>query len=506
MNALVDQAAHLTVDAVVRERARIAPGSTALVEGTRRVTFIELVRRVDALAQVLGAMGVHRGDRIAVLSENRCEYVEALLAAGTVGAILAGANWRLSAAELRYCLDLVRPSVCFASPRHAARLGQLQGFAAPVVVFGAEYEQLLRKQPAVPATGQAQPEDGLMIIYTSGTTGHPKAAVISHRAAVARALIGAVDGQFYRGRGTICWAPLYHISGCDHSLGVLMQGDPVFLTDGFQPRELVEIMARERLGNVGLMPAAVGRVIDELKTTGLRPKGVMACGAMADLVPRHQIAEVSALLDAPFRNTFGSTETGQPPASARLLPIGEVPASLSKVQSSYCAVRLVDEEDCDVPDGEPGEVLVRGPSLFSGYWDAPDATAEAFRGGWYHMGDLMVRNPDGTLDFVDRRKYLIKSGGENIYPAEIERVLLADPRIKDAAVVRKADAHWGEIPVVFVVALDGGLTAADVQALCRRELAGYKVPKEVHFIADEDMPRSDNTSKVQRFELERRLQ
>jgi acyl-CoA synthetase (AMP-forming)/AMP-acid ligase II len=506
LNTLVHGAALLTVDAVMRERARIVPHRTALVEGSRRITFAELMRRVDALAQALHAMGVRRGDRIAVLSENRCEYMEALLAAGTLGAILAGVNWRLSAPELRYCVELVAPSVCLASPRHAARLQALQGFAAPAIVFGAEYEKLLQQPRATPVAAEAQPEDGLMIIYTSGTTGHPKAAVISHRAAIARALIGAVDGQFYRGRGTICWAPLYHISGCDHSLGVLMQGDTVFLTDGFQPAELVEIMGREPLGNVGLMPAAVGRVIDELKRTGIRPKGVMACGAMADLVPRHQIAEVSALIDAPFRNTFGSTETGQPPASARLLPIGEVPVNLSKIQSSYCAVRLVDENDCDVPDGIPGEVLMRGPSLFSGYWNAPDATAEAFRGGWYHMGDLMVRNPDGTLDFVDRRKYLIKSGGENIYPAEIERVLLADPRIKDAAVVRKADPHWGEIPVVFVVALDSGLAAAEVQALCRRELAGYKVPKEVHFIADEDMPRSDNTSKVQRFELEKRLQ
>jgi acyl-CoA synthetase (AMP-forming)/AMP-acid ligase II len=505
MNALVQTAGVLTVDAIVRKRARIHPHKPALVEGARSVSFGELVRRADALAHALRAMGVQRGDRIAVLSENRCEYLETLLAAAALGAILAGTNWRLAEPELRYCLELVTPAVCLASPRHAARLDAFPEFASRRVVFGTPYETLLQRQDAVAPLAQAQPEDGLMIIYTSGTTGHPKAAVISHRAAIARALIGAVDGLFHRGRGTICWAPLYHISGCDHSLGVLLQGDTVFLTDGFQPAELVEIMSRERLGNVGLMPAAVGRVIDELRRTGLRPKSVMACGAMADLVPRHQTAEASALLGAPFRHTFGSTETGQPPASACLLPVGEVPASLSKLQSSYCAVRLVDEEDRDVPDGTPGEVLVRGPSLFSGYWGAPEATAQAFRGGWYHMGDLMVRNPGGTLDFVDRRKYLIKSGGENIYPAEIERVLLADARIKDAAVVRKPDAHWGEIPVVFVVALDTALTAADVQQLCRRELAGYKVPREVRFIADEDMPRSDNTSKVQRFELEQRL-
>jgi fatty-acyl-CoA synthase len=210
------------------------------------------------------------------------------------------------------------------------------------------------------------------------------------------------------------------------------------------------------------------------------------------------------LLNAKFRNTFGSTETGQPPASRHLIPVGTVPERLSKTQSSYCRIRLVDENDRDVPDGVPGEVLFRGPSLFSGYWNAPEVNAEEFRGGWFHMGDLLVRNPDGTLDFVDRRKYMIKSGGENIYPAEIERVLLESPRIEDAAIVRKPDARWGEVPVAFVVRADADLQAEEVLALCRGRIANYKLPKEVHFIDEGDMPRSE-TGKVKRFELEARL-
>ncbi len=222
-------------------------------------------------------------------------------------------------------------------------------------------------------------------------------------------------------------------------------------------------------------------------------------------MPRHQIAEVSALLDAEFRNSFGATETGQPPASRHRFPIGVVPERMSKLQSSCCAIRLVDEDDRDVEPGRPGEVLIRGPSLFSGYWNAPEATAHDFRGGWFHMGDVMVRNADGTLDFVDRRKYLIKSGGENIYPAEIERVLMADRRIKDVAVVRRPDAHWGEVPVAFVVVADAArLSAADVIDICRGKVASYKLPKDVRFIADDDMPRND-TSKVKRHELEARL-
>jgi fatty-acyl-CoA synthase len=187
-----------------------------------------------------------------------------------------------------------------------------------------------------------------------------------------------------------------------------------------------------------------------------------------------------------------------------VIDIGVAPERLSKVQSSLCELRLVDENDRDVDDGEPGEVLVRAPSLFSGYWQAPEVNAEVFRGGWYHMGDVFRRNPDGTLDFVDRRKYLIKSGGENIYPAEIEGVLLASARVANAVVVRRADARWGEVPVVFVVRRDQQLTADEVIAMCRARIAGYKVPKDVIFVGDDELPRS-TSGKIKRHELEQRL-
>jgi acyl-CoA synthetase (AMP-forming)/AMP-acid ligase II len=148
--------------------------------------------------------------------------------------------------------------------------------------------------------------------------------------------------------------------------------------------------------------------------------------------------------------------------------------------------------------------LVRSPCLFSGYWRAPDANAEAFRGGWFHMGDILRRNPDRTLDFVDRRKYLIKSGGENIYPAEIEEILLASPRIASAAVVKRPDARWGEVPVPFVVPRDDGLTAEEVVSLCRGKIANYKLSKDVKFLHEQEVPRS-TSGKIVRHELEKRL-
>ena len=480
------------------------PARIALVQDQRRISYGELKLRVDRLCNALRQSGVQHGDRIAVLSENRFEYVEVLLAAAHIGAIVACQNWRLSAAELAHCMGLVAPRVVLVSTRHAALLGTSDGGGAEVISFEDDYETLLRNASPGPSESPSRPEDGLLILYTSGTTGLPKGAVISHRAMMARAMIGTVDGQLYPGYGSICWSPLYHMGGTDPTLGCLMHGDTVFVVDGFQPGVLVELMSRELLGNVTLVPASIGPVIQELHRTGLRPKGIKTCGSMADLVPPQQIAEITTLLNAPFRNTFGSTETGNPPASRQLIPIGEAPTRFSKTQSSYCQIRLVDDEDRDVPDGTPGEVLIRGPSLFSGYWNSPQVNEHEFRGGWFHMGDVMVRNADGTLDFVDRRKYLIKSGGENIYPAEIERLLLQSPRIVDVAVVRKLDAHWGEVPAAFVVRGDPQLNEADVIALLRGKLANYKLPKQVHFIAAADIPRTD-TGKLKRLELEARL-
>jgi acyl-CoA synthetase (AMP-forming)/AMP-acid ligase II len=185
-----------------------------------------------------------------------------------------------------------------------------------------------------------------------------------------------------------------------------------------------------------------------------------------------------------------------------LIPPDAIPETLAKRKSSLCELRLVDVNGKDVPDGEPGEAAVRGPTVFSGYWNAGETNARDFADGWFRMGDLFRRNPDGSYDFVDRAKYMIKSGGENIYPAEIERVLLADARIADAVVVRKSDPKWGEVPVVFVARADETLRDVEVDTLCRDALAGYKRPKAVHFIRFEDFPRS-TTGKILRHEMER---
>jgi fatty-acyl-CoA synthase len=291
------------------------------------------------------------------------------------------------------------------------------------------------------------------------------------------------------------------MASTDHALASLLRGNPVIVVDGYDPQALAGIVARHQIGWLPLVPGMIESFAGVLRAGAVRPRGIKAIGAMADLVPRHQLAEITTLLNAPYANTFGATETGLPPGTASFIPIGEAPTDLAKRQSSFCEVRLVDPNDREVPDGTPGECAMRGPTLFSGYWRAPEVNARDFRGGWFHMGDMFIRRDDGRLDFVDRAKYMIKSGGENVYPAEIERVLLADPRVDDAVVVRRADARWGEVPVAVIARNDERLTAEELHAACRQQLAGYKQPKEIRFVAFADLPRS-TTGKIQRHEVE----
>jgi acyl-CoA synthetase (AMP-forming)/AMP-acid ligase II len=493
--SLIRRAAQSTVASLFSAQARLDPRRTAVTDGRRALSYGELDDRSRRLAAVLAGRGVRRGDRVALLSENRLEILEVFLAAARLGAIVACQNWRLAAPEIAHCLRLVTPAVGLASPAHAAALGDL--------VFGDDYERLLAAADPM-ADAEVDPEDPLLILYTSGTTGLPKGAVISHRAQIVRNLVVRAEFGVAPDDTFVAWSPLYHMGAVDCSLGALMSGGKVVVVPGFDAERLAEVVATEALGWLLLMPGMVGRFSRVLVERKVKPRGVKVCGVMADLVPPSEIAEVTSLLGAPYANTFGATETGCPPCSSSLIPVGVAPARLSKRQSPFCEIRLVDADDRDVTDGTPGELAMRGPTLFSGYWDAPDVNRHDFRGGWFHMGDVFVRNPDGSLDFVDRVKYLIKSGGESIYPAEIERVMLQDPRVAEVAVVRAKDTRWGEVPVAFVARRDPSLDEAALAALCRAQLAGFKQPKGIYFLPVEEFPRSAS-GKVQRHELEARL-
>lgn len=507
----VTRAARSTVGSLFRARVRQFPARVAVENAAAsdagapsRLDYRELDARVARLAGALAAQGVARGDRVALLSENRPEYLEVLLAAARLGASVACQNWRLTAPELAHCIELVSPRVLIASQRHADRITERAAGVERRILMGEPYERALASAAPHEGDDAAEPEDALLILYTSGTTGLPKGAVISHRAEVARNMVVRAEFGIAPADTFPAWSPLYHMGAAEPALGALMSGGKVITLDGFDAAKLADLVESDALGWLLLMPGMVGTFADELERRRAQPRGVKLCGVMADLVPPADISRVTRLLDAPYANTFGATETGCPPCSSNRIPIGVTPTRLSKEQSPFCEIRLVDPDDREVPDGTPGELCIRGPTLFSGYYRAEKANAEDFRGGWFHMGDVFVRNPDGTLDFVDRVKYLIKSGGENIYPAEIERVILQDERVIDAAVVRRADPKWGEVPVAFVARNTEHLEAADLYRRCRRDLAGYKQPKDIFFIKAEEFPRSAS-GKIQRHELEKRL-
>lgn len=501
---LIRESASLSLAGLIRHHARYHAERIALEDENRAISYGELDARANRIANALLSLGLQRGDRIAILTENRLEFLEIEVAAAKLGLIVAALNWRLTDEELRHCIELVTPSLRFVSARYADTLARLGYGGEGTINLDRDFEAMLQASPAKEPPILAQPEDGLIILYTSGTTGMPKGALISQRAVIARSQIFYHDLRLDEADAFVAWAPFFHMVSNDHAMATLIHGGRVIVIDGFQPEKLVDAVARHRIGWFVVMPGMIERLAAELKKRNVIPAGIKAIGAMADLVPRHQLAEITTLLRAPYVNSFGATETGLAPASKNFVAIGTMPERLPKEQSSYCEIRLVDENDIEVADGEPGELAIRGPSLFSGYWQNPETNAKDFRNGWFHMGDVFVRHPDGTLEFVDRRKYLIKSGGENIYPAEIERVLLSDPRIDEAVVVRRLDPHWGEVPVAFVVPRDPNLSEQDVLALCEGKLARYKFPKAIHFITHEEVPRS-TTGKVQRHHLELRL-
>lgn len=500
-----------------RKQVALQAEAPALIEGEVVVSYRELEATVAAWVQRLAGCGLHRGQRLAIWSENRRAYVEIQLAAAQLGVMVACLNWRLNAAEQRHCIGLVAPSLIVVSARYREQLDNLDHGVEQVVDLDApagdpadsgrdaEAGAVAGPDPKVIAGTQVDPEDGFLILYTSGTTGLPKGAVISQRATVARAQVFAADFGIGPHQGFIAWSPFFHMAATDHALATLLIGGRVIIQDGFSASAICQALGQGPISWLMAMPGVIEPLIEALRDGPPAFCDVRMVGAMADLVPPHQLAELTALVGAPYLNTFGSTETGLAPASAALLAAGRPPGSLAKRESGWCAVRLVDDEGLAVANGIPGHIEVRGPSLFSGYWVDGGIDDGALASGWFRMGDLFIRHDDGSLDFVDRSKYLIKSGGENVYPAEVERVLLAHPDVIEAVVVRRPDSRWGEVPVAVVATdPDRPVSAEDLLTHCRAALASYKLPRRIHFVDPADFPRN-STGKILKRSVEAML-
>lgn len=503
--ASIRRAGSWTVGELLAAQARRVPERIALDDGVNTLTYRALNQRANRLAYCLASLGVVRGTRVAILSENRNEYIEAAYAAAKLGAILCALNWRLTREELGHCVDLVEPVVVLLSPRFEAAYEKIARAGTARIVYGTAYEtRLTACSPCEPPV-VAEPEDGLLILYTSGTTGMPKGALISHRAELARMELSRIDVGLEEGDSFVAWAPMFHMVSLEHALHVLGLGGKVFVVDGADIPRLTQLVEKERQWWLVLIPGMIEPLVQALREKNVRPKGLKVIGVLADLVPAQLVGEASRLMNAPYWNSFGSTETGMLPAAGTRFAIGEVPENLAKAHNGLYLWRLVDSEDQDVTPGQAGEIAVRGPTLFSGYWNRDDVNEHEFRGGWFHMGDMFIEGPDGRLSFVDRSKYLIKSGGENIYPIEIERVLMNDPRVAEAVVVRRKDSRWGEVPVAFVAVHDTTVSEEELLRVCRDGLSSYKLPRQIRFVASQDdFPRS-TSGKVQRQRVEQWL-
>jgi acyl-CoA synthetase (AMP-forming)/AMP-acid ligase II len=432
----------------VSRAGRRLRSATAIEYHDRRLSYRELLYRVDRVGAVLASYGLTRGARVALLSPNRPEYLEVELAGANLGVITACLNGRLSPRELSNCIDLVSPNLLIVEPDLATNVGAAAD-SVRTISLGQEYERLITAHTGTAPPITAEPEDGLVILYTSGTTGLPKGAIISHRAMVARALVYTSELCISPDDAFVAWAPMFHMASTDHALATLLRGGTVVMIDGFRVELLLAAVATHRIGWLVLIPGMIDAFAEALRLQRTVPKRISLCGG--GRMP-------SAKSSWSIRWTRRWRQENR--------------------ASSPCAGRRCSQAD--------------------------ETNAHDFRGGWFHMGDVFRRNEDGTLDFVDRSKYLIKSGGENVYPAETERVLLSDTRISEAAVVRALDSRWGETPVAFVACRDGSVTGSELAALCRRNLASYKLPREFRFLTFGEFPRS-TSGKVQRHELEARL-
>ena len=470
-------------------RARKTPHRTALVHGGTTVTYGELHTRTTRLAHALRARGVRRGDRIAYLGPNHPSFLETLFAAGMLGAIFVPQNTRLAGPEIAYQLADSGAKVLVYGSSHAGLVAGLPG-STDVRVYlevGPEYEELLAASTDEPIDEPVAADDTCLILYTSGTTGRPKGAMLSHANVTWNSVNFLIDKDLHADERALVSAPLFHIAGLTVlTLPVLMKGGTCVLVEAFDPGETLELVEQHRITYMFGVPAMFEQVARhprwaEADLSSLR---MLSCGGAPVPTPLIETYQTRGLA---FLQGYGMTE-----ALGVLFLDGE--HSVSKAGSAgvphfFSDVRVVGPGLSPVAPGENGEVLVRGPSVMSGYWGLPEETAASFADGWFRTGDAARVDEDGYVYIVDRIKDMIISGGENIYPAEIEDLLLAHPDIVECAVIGVPDDKWGEVPRAVVVPREGTAPDPDeILASLAGRLAKYKIPKSV-VIADE-LPRT----------------
>jgi long-chain acyl-CoA synthetase len=490
--------------ALQREQAgRDDPQRPALAQGPRVLrSYAEFASRVARLAGALRGFGLMPGDRVAIAATNRPDYVEALYAIWHAGLAAVPVNAKLHGAELGYILDQSGARVCLASDRLDSAIAPHApaNLERMIVLGSAEYGKLLASD-AIPVTARAG-SDLAWLFYTSGTTGRPKGAMLTHSvlAAATQAYLSEVD-SVVPGNPILHAAPMSHGSGLYSMAYVLRRGvNVVPESGGFEAQEIFALLDAWPGTSMFAAPTMVKRLVEcaadcpaeNIRTIvyGGAPMYVEdALKALDRFGPR--LAQIYGQGESPMTITvLPKTELADrthPRWRERLASVGR--------RYAYVEVKVADEQDRGLPVGEVGEVLCRGETVMAGYWQNPDASVAALRGGFLHTGDIGTFDGDGYLTLKDRSKDLIISGGSNIYPREIEEVLLKHDGVREVSVIGRPDREWGEVVVAYVV---GDADIPELDSLCLASIARFKRPR--HYVFVEALPKN-NYGKILKTEL-----
>jgi acyl-CoA synthetase (AMP-forming)/AMP-acid ligase II len=497
-------------------QAREHPGIEFAVLGDRRITYSEAAAEMNRLANAFASAGLEVGDRIAFLSKNSIEYGILFYAASKAGVVPVPLNYRLASPEWAYIINDAGAKLLIASDAYVSivdgfrhDLGSVKKFVA-IDAGDAEgwddYRGWTGKEPASPPDRLVTGEHDVYQMYTSGTTGHPKGAVLTH---------GAVTAQLsqiiplYRGSPgdrTLVVAPMYHAAAAITALLTTAQGGTMYIQEDFNPMEVVRALSEERIANATLVPAMIQACLVFVPDIAARNYDTLQRITYgASPIAEETLRRAVQVFGCEFFQGYGMTETTA--VVSYLVDADHQRALKSRPDLLLSAgrpiigteVRVVDEDDEPLPNGEIGEIIARGPQMMRGYWNLPDESAAALRGGWMHTGDAGVLDDDGYIYIQDRVKDMIVSGGENIYPRIIEDVLFKHPAVADAAVIGVPHDQWGETVKAIVVLKDGTeASEEDVIDFCRDKLGGYERPRSVDFV--KELPRNP-TGKVLKRQL-----
>ena len=494
----------------LERHAMMQPNATALRFLGNTVTWDLLQHRVSALADGLSRRGVGFGDRVTILMLNRTEFVESVLAVNMLGAIAVPLNFRLTPAEIAFLVEDCEARVMITEPVLAPVATGVRDIEpllnTLIVAAGSTDDGVFGYEDLINETGDPHepvdiPSDSpALIMYTSGTTGRPKGAVLTHTNLTGQTMTGLyTNGADINSDVGFIGVPFFHIAGIGNMLTSMVLGIPtvIYPLGAFDPGQLLDVLAAEKVTGIFLVPAQWQAVCAEQQA---RPRDlrlrVMLWGAAP--APDALLREMSATFPGTqILAAFGQTEMS--PVTCMLLGDDAIRkrGSVGKVIPTVAA-RVVDENMNDVPIGEVGEIVYRAPTLMSGYWNNPAATAEAFAGGWFHSGDLVRMDDEGYVWVVDRKKDMIISGGENIYCAEVENVLASHPGIVEVAVIGRAHEKWGEVPIAVAAVTDDHLQLDDLDGFLTERLARYKHPKALEIV--DALPRNP-AGKVLKTEL-----